>query len=144
MNVYVAASWRTERQPAVVAAIRAAGHTVYDFRNPPNGSGFGWEQVGKQSDPRGLSPGEFLDMLAHPRAIAGFRSDIDALRAADACVLVQPSGRSAALELGYAAGMGKRCAVLLEYYQEPELMLKVASLLTPSLIDILEWLEPND
>lgn len=34
MNIYVASSWRCARQPAVVAALRAAGHEVYDFKNP--------------------------------------------------------------------------------------------------------------
>lgn len=132
--MYVAASWRTERQPDVVRALRAFGHEVYDFRNPPNGAGFGWEQV------RGWSSAEYLAALTHPRAVEGFNADLGALRAADVCVLVQPSGRSAALELGYAAGMGKRCAVLLWPGEEPELMLKVADLLTPSLWDIHKWI----
>ena len=138
-KVYVAASWRTERQPAVVAALRGFGHEVYDFRNPPNGAGFGWEQI-LPGNPRGWSSAKYLGALAHPRAVEGFNADLGALRAADVCVLVQPSGRSAALELGYAAGMGKRCAVLLWPGEEPELMLKVAGLLTPSLWDIHRWI----
>lgn len=136
-RVYVAASWRTPQQPAVVAALRAAGLTVYDFRNPPEQTGFGWEQIngGWQS----WTPAEFVAALDHPLAVAGFRSDIEALRAAYIVVLVQPSGRSAALELGYAAGMGKRCAVLLAPGQEPELMLKVAEYFTDSLPALVEW-----
>ncbi len=34
MNIYVATSWRNERQPAVVKRLRAEGHNVYDFREP--------------------------------------------------------------------------------------------------------------
>lgn len=34
MKIYLASSWRNERQPAVLAALREAGHEVYDFRNP--------------------------------------------------------------------------------------------------------------
>jgi hypothetical protein len=34
VRVYVASSWRNGQQPAVVAALRAAGHEVYDFREP--------------------------------------------------------------------------------------------------------------
>lgn len=33
-------------QPALIGALRSAGIGHYDFRNPPNGAGFGWEQVG--------------------------------------------------------------------------------------------------
>lgn len=43
--VYVASSWRNSMQPGVCAALRAAGIDFYDFRNPPNGAGFGWEQI---------------------------------------------------------------------------------------------------
>ena len=34
MKIYVASSWRNERQPDVVQALRNAGHDVYDFRHP--------------------------------------------------------------------------------------------------------------
>lgn len=44
--VYVASSWRCPIQPAVIAALKSVGIDHYDFRNPPNGAGFGWEQVG--------------------------------------------------------------------------------------------------
>ena len=137
-RVYVAASWRTPQQPEVVAAIRAAGVTVYDFRNPPNRAGFGWEQI--NGGWKEWTPAEYVEALGHPLAVAGFESDITALVNAYVCVLVQPSGRSAALELGYAAGMGKRCAVLLAPGQEPELMLKVAEYLTDSLPALVEWI----
>lgn len=136
-RVYVAASWRTPTQPTVVAALRAAGLTVYDFRNPPGRSGFGWEQI--SGDWREWTPEQYRVALDHPLAVEGFRSDIVALRQCYICVLVQPSGRSAALELGYAAGMGKRCAVLLAPGQEPELMLKVAEYMTDSLAALVLW-----
>lgn len=43
--VYVASSWRNPMQPAVCAALAAAGIDHYDFRNPPGGTGFSWKQV---------------------------------------------------------------------------------------------------
>jgi hypothetical protein len=43
--VYVASSWRNPMQPAVVAALRAAGIDCYDFRNPEGGTGFSWSEV---------------------------------------------------------------------------------------------------
>lgn len=138
MKVYVAASWRTVIQPDVVAALRAAGHDVYDFRNPPNKSGFGWEQV--HSGPMPPSRVDYVKMLHHPIADAGFAADIGALRDADAVVLVQPSGRSAALEFGYGAALGKLSIVLLAEGQEPELMLKVADAFAFSIDDVVRML----
>ena len=45
-KIYVASSWRNKYQPEVVAALRAAGHEVYDFRNPENNpGGFHWDDV---------------------------------------------------------------------------------------------------
>lgn len=136
-QVYVAASWRTPSQPEVVKALRDGGLTVYDFRNPPNNSGFGWEQIA--ANWKEWTPHEYVQALTHPRAVEGFHADITALRNCYICVLVQPSGRSAALELGFAAGMGKRCAILLAPGQEPELMLKVAEYMTDSLPALVEW-----
>lgn len=122
MKIYVASSWRNPRQPAIVTALREAGHEVYDFRNPtPGNNGFGW----KQCDPRPPSEWSVADyrrVLETPRAQEGFAFDMGALRACDACVLVLPCGRSAHLELGWAAGAGKRCLVLYETLDEPELM----------------------
>ena len=33
MNIYVASSWRNQKQPDVVTALRENGHTVYDFKH---------------------------------------------------------------------------------------------------------------
>ena len=45
-KIYVASSWRNEHYPRVVALLRAWGHDVYDFRNPPSGDpGFKWSNV---------------------------------------------------------------------------------------------------
>ncbi len=38
-KIYVASSWRNKYQPEVVAALRKAGHKVYDFRNPKDNPG---------------------------------------------------------------------------------------------------------
>lgn len=111
MNIYVAASWRTPQQPAVVQALRDEGHKVYDFRK----DGFGWSQIGMAETP---TLADYLTLLqTHPRAREGFDRDMAALNACDACVLVLPSGRSAHLEFGYAIGKGKYTVVL--YLEEP-------------------------
>jgi hypothetical protein len=108
--IYVASSWRNPWQPAVVHLLRGWGFAVYDFRNPkPGDHGFHWRGI--DPDWRDWSPERYRHGLTHPIAEAGFKLDMDALRASDACVLVQPCGTSAHLELGWAAGAGKRTAV---------------------------------
>ena len=122
-KIYVASSWRNPIQQVVVAALRNAGHEVYDFRNPaPGNDGFRWSEI----DPNWLAwePRVFSHLLeTSPIAAARFKCDKDALDWCDTCVLVLPSGRSAHLEAGYAAGQGKRSIVYLRPDKfEPELM----------------------
>lgn len=139
MNVYLASSWRNGLQPAILAALRAAGHEVYDFRNPaPGNSGFGWKGI----DDEWLTwtPEQFRQALDHPVARAGFRLDMDALRACDACVLLLPCGRSAHLELGWAAGAGKVTAALMLEPSEPELMYSMLGAVCTSLPELVAFL----
>lgn len=124
MNIYVASSWRNEDQPNVVKVLRAAGHTVYDFREPrPGEHGFAWSDI--DSEWQDWLPSEFRAALTHPLAVEGFMSDFTAMRHADACVLVMPCGRSAHLEAGWFVGAGKPLAILLAD-GEPELMYRMA------------------
>ncbi len=137
MKIYVASSWRNERQPEVVEALRGAGHEVYDFRNPDRGSlrrGFQWAEI----DPKWerWSPEQYREALSTPLALAGLEADTDAMDWADAIVMVQPAGRSAALELGWAIGAGKTTAVLLAP-GEPELMLGMAGALCLTLDELV-------
>ena len=45
-RIYVASSWRNKYQPEVVAALRKAGHGVYDFHTPKDTpGGFHWADV---------------------------------------------------------------------------------------------------
>jgi len=141
MRIYVASSWRNPYQPEVVELLRKDGHEVYDFRNPaPGNTGFAWSNI----DPEWLSAsGErFARMLEHPVAEAGFALDMNALRWCEACIMVQPCGVSAALELGWAAGAGKRTAVYL-VKGEPELMFKVADLITARFDEICAFLRKD-
>jgi hypothetical protein len=124
-RIYVASSWRNPLQPGVVEALRAAGHEVYDFRNPkPGNTGFSWRQI--LPDPPPWSAEATRRVLEHPIAKEGFDLDFSAMRWADTFVMLQPCGRSAALELGWAVGAGRQTFVLLADGQEPELMLKCA------------------
>lgn len=144
MKIYVASSWRNGRQPEIVKGLREQGHDVYDFKNPPNGSGFGWSQTGATAEEL-KDPRAFRDrVLQHPIAQAGFKSDMGALAGADCTVLVLPCGRSAHLELGWAAGAGQRTIVLLDDpMSEPELMYLMNTSLVASLEELLEATAPG-
>jgi hypothetical protein len=162
--IYVASSWRNPTQPAVIATLRAAGLDCYDFRNPPNSTGFSWRQVRPEPPtlievafPGGTAGAvdthrirtkgadleqvdDYLTMVRHPVAVAGFKSDFDAMVEADTFVLVLPCGKSAHLELGWAVGRGKRTAVLLDDPAEPELMYLMVDKLATNMMDLLDWL----
>lgn len=146
-RIYLATSWRNADQPLVLNILRGLGHEVYDFRNPGgtfvddpgDGTkegfwmgarttrtaeglmGFQWAAI----DPawKDWTPAQYrAAVLGHPVASHGFTADFRAMRWADTCVLLLPSGRSAHLEAGWMAGAGKRTIVYMPQPQEPELM----------------------
>lgn len=139
MRVYVASSWRNEYQPRVVSLLRGWGHDVYDFKNPTTGGpksiyagiadkGFAWSDI--DPDWESWTPKAYRDALNdHPLAKVGFLQDLSAMEWADAFVLVQPCGRSAHLELGWAIGAEKYSVIYFPdgVNVEPELMAKLAS-----------------
>ena len=136
-KIYVASSWRNKYYPEVVEALRAKGHEVYDFRNPPHGgNGFRWTDI----DEKALewSFDEYSEGLHHPKAERQFKADMEALEWADTCVLVLPSGRSAHTEAGWMAGAGRRVFVYIPEMQEPELMYKLFDGVVGSMEDLLE------
>ena len=138
-RIYLASSWRNERQPELVQILRSAGHEVYDFRHPaPGDDGFSWREI--DPDWQSWNAEQQITALGHPTAKRGLAADYGGMRWATACVMLQPCGRSAALELGWAIGAGKRTAVLMTDGQEPELMVRLADLLTTSVDALLSWL----
>jgi hypothetical protein len=153
-RIYVASSWRNAHQPAIVEALRAAGHEVYDFRNPaPGQKGFAWRDCGGIAASDGPGTGattipSYLEAIKSDRAAEGFAVDKAALEWCDTCVLVLPCGRSAHLELGYAAGQGKDTYVLLhEDKFEPELMYLLNNACCTTIDEIITLMarrEPGD
>ena len=138
-KIYVASSWRNSYYPDVVIKLRATGHDVYDFRNPPSGDpGFKWENV----DSRYMewTPEEYRDHLMHPKAVRQFGNDIEAMEDCDTCVLVLPCGRSAHTEAGWFAGRGKMVLAYIPEKQEPELMYKLFSGVCCSMEELIEAL----
>jgi hypothetical protein len=140
LKIYVASSWRCPTQPIVVEALRAAGHDVYDFRNPPNKSGFAWSAVAPWYTGGAVTPDEYVLMVDNPIAEAGFDADMGALEGCDVCVLVLPCGRSAHMEAGIAIGQGKPVCILLDVENEPELMYRAARVVS-DLGEVLAWAE---
>ena len=136
-RIYLASSWRNPNQPAAVKMLREAGHEVYDFRNPPDGSpGFDWAPI----DENWLSwpPERFVQELENPVTLSGFRPDKYGLDWCDTCILLLPCGRSAHLEAGYAIGRGRPTLIVLDEEKfEPELMYLLADKVVPSLDDML-------
>lgn len=133
-RIYVASSWRNNIQPAVVRHLRKEGHAVYDFKSPPDRTGFSWSQVLEQPI---KTFKDYMTALRHPIAAAGYLSDMRAMEWADTCVLVLPCGRSAHLEAGWFAGRGKRLMILTQDGEEPELMALMANLITNDLNQIV-------
>lgn len=139
-KIYVASSWRNLTQPGVVTMLRADGHEVYDFRNPPHGrGGFAWSDI----DPnwKSWTAKQYRAALQTPIAEDGYRSDMDGMEWADVCVLVLPCGRSAHLEAGWFAGQGKPVFVLTQDGEEPELMAKMCTDICDNWSDLMELLD---
>lgn len=116
--IYVASSWRNPRQPEVVEILRREGYNVYDFKNP----GFRWSDIDLNWQEWDMQT--YRDMLNHPIAVRGYKSDFTAMLEASIFVGVMPFGRSASMEMGWAAGQGKQTILLLSD-GEPELMVKM-------------------
>ena len=127
MRVYVASSWRNEFQPEVVRILREDGHEVYDFRDS---EGFHWSEVDQSWKQWIDDVPKYLAGLNHPCAERGFSRDMSNLRACDACVYVMPCGVSASLEAGWACGAGKLVIVYVPGLREPDLMVKMADIVT--------------
>lgn len=123
-----------DNDPVVWRHVRNGYGSCGDLKNnaiPKKGSD--WEDAA-----------EYLRMLDHPRAQAGFEADFAAMQKADTFVMVLPCGKSAHLELGWATGAGKRTAILLENPVEPELMYLCADYRARNVMDLLGWLGVED
>lgn len=136
----LASSWRNQYYSDVVDRLREAGHEVYDFRNPPQGTGgFCWPDV----DPNYMewSVDQYREGMKSSRAKQQFANDIQALEWADTCVLVLPCGRSAHTESGWLEGKGKRTVVYIPEMQEAELMYMLFDLVPDNLDEVISFLK---
>ena len=135
--IYIASSWRNPYYESVVKRLREEGFPVYDFRNPPHGgNGFHWTDVDENAPNWTFE--EYEKGMSHPLAKRQFQADLDALNAADSCVLVLPCGHSAHTEAGWMAGKGKRVIVYMPEMVEPELMYKLFDEVVDNLDDLVQ------
>jgi nucleoside 2-deoxyribosyltransferase len=111
LRVYIASSWRNEHYAAVLAALRTAGHAVFDWRE----SGFHFPDCTTRLD--------YVQALHSIDASAQFRRDMRAIEEADVVVLLLPAGASAHAEAAWAAAKDKQVIVYLgDEKPQPELM----------------------
>lgn len=127
MKIYVASSWRNKHQPIVVKRLRADGYDVYNFKEE---GGFHWSEVDPSWKQWRDDVPRYLSGLKHPCAERGFKLDMNALRACDVCLYVMPCGVSASFEAGWARGAGKKVFVYVPALEKPDLMVKMADLIT--------------
>lgn len=140
MKIYVASSWRNQRQSEVVSKLRAAHHEVYDFRNPaPGDFGFHWEEI--DTDWQKWTPKQYCEALRHPIAEDGYNRDYTAMKWAEVFVMVMPCGRSVHLKLAWACVRGLPAIILLDGQTEPELMYKLATHICLNMDDVLTVVE---
>lgn len=147
-RIYLASSWRNVDYAAALFDLRAAGHEVYDFKNPaPGNTGFAWSQIDTAVPHGQWDIAHFVHhVLPHPASQDGFELDHAALDWCDTCVLLLPCGKSAHLEAGYSIGAGKETIIVLrpnsDMTFEPELMYLLADKVVESVEDVIAALAP--
>ena len=80
------------------------------------------------------------EALENNMTLVAYNVDKDAMEAADAFVYVLPCGRSASLELGWAAGRGIPTAIMFGDDNTPEVMYRLADRFCTTLQEVLDWL----
>lgn len=133
IKIYVATSWKNQRYKKIIEELRKHGFEIHDWQV----NGFAWQQIDHAWSY--WNPLRYVKALLHPCAVEGFNNDLQGMRESDVCIMVLPCGKSAHLEAGWFTGQGKLCYILLENTQtvEPELMYKLATMISISLHEII-------
>jgi hypothetical protein len=149
-RIYLASSWRNQHHARFRDELRAAGHSVYDFKGTsphlyggPVPTAFKWSELG--SDWESWTPDAYrAAVTTSARAAAGYLGDFRGMEWADTCVMLLPCGRSAHIEAGYMKGRGKR--LIIAYPNdapdgfEPDLMYLLGDHITIGLGELLRTL----
>ncbi len=102
-KIYIASSWKNAKEVRTLATVlEVEGHQVYDFTDESKHFSFNLNDLPKLRDY------DYISFLANiPESFKAFDADKGGLDWADTVIMLQPSGRSSHLELGYAVGQGK-------------------------------------
>jgi nucleoside 2-deoxyribosyltransferase len=137
LRIFLAGSWRNEAHAPVLAALRAAGHLVFDYRENN-------EPFELSIHPGAWSVEQFVAAHRGSAVRARFREDRAAIEMADAAVLLitpDRAGRASHAEFGYAAGIGKPTVIYAGAGTQPETSYLWAAALvadTPALLRALD------
>jgi len=142
LRVYLASSSKNTLVDGVLAAMRAAGHEVYDFRTSGRGPANIFDPAREV-----WPPDDYVAALTAPIARTQYNADLAALVAADCVVLVTPCGNDAHAEAGFAHGRNVPVITYLGEGFRPGLMHKffgnfVATI--PDLLFALTFVVPRD
>lgn len=133
LKIYLASSWKNyEGVRCLANHLRKQGHEVDDFTDDSQGRFvFSWIEI--TEDAAKLNA---LEMMKDSRAMKAFNEDKSRIDWCNVLVCILPCGLSAHMELGYAAGTGKKVIVYAPGGFEPgewEVMYGFADALTDDL-----------
>ncbi|MBZ2166991.1 nucleoside 2-deoxyribosyltransferase [Methanobacterium spitsbergense] len=108
MKIYLASSWKNHKMVRDIAEyLRTEGHEVDDFTDDSQGRFvFSYKEI--TEDDQKLNAKNFMQ---DKRAQQAFKEDKSRIDWADTLICVLPCGLSAHMELGYAAGKGKKVII---------------------------------
>lgn len=134
-DVYLIGSLRNPEVQNLQAKLRQGGLSAYAD----------WMAVGPEADDhwrdhyKGLGL-TYQKALREPASVQTFEFDVSHMKASSAIVLVSPCGKSGHLELGWATGIGKPTAILLDDPDRWDVMYQFADLVTDDYEELSKWL----
>lgn len=136
-HIYLVGALKNPEIPHLAQTLRKEGYAVFaEWHNPGPEADMCWQEHEK------LKGSTYKEAMAGSHVENVFYYDQAYIDLADVVVLVMPAGRSGHLELGYAAGSGKKTLILLD--QEPDrydIMPRFATGICNNLNELLEELK---
>lgn len=112
-HIYLVGALKNEKIPHLALTLRKEGYEVFaEWHNPGPEADMFWQEHEK------LKGSSYKEALAGSHVENVFYYDQAYIDLSDIVVLVMPAGKSGHLELGYAAGSGKKTFILLD--KEPD------------------------
>jgi nucleoside 2-deoxyribosyltransferase len=112
-HIYLVGSLRNPKIPHLAQTLRKEGYEVFsEWHNPGPEADMHWQEHEK------LKGSSYKEALEGSHVENVFYYDKTYIDFSDIVIMVMPAGRSGHLELGYAAGCGKKTFILLD--KEPE------------------------